>query len=98
MWTEASNNLAKGAYGDPTTVDALLLYWTVLETFHYPSANIVRAQLQARKEAEIQAMKAQEQMLNSKAQSLQMQADETHRSAAINSILTQGNVPAANAP
>lgn len=98
MWTEASNNLAKGAYGDPTTVDALLLYWTVLETFHYPSANIVRAQLQARKEAEIQAMKAQEQMLNSKAQSLQMQADETHRSAAINSIFTQGNVPAANAP
>ena len=48
MWQEASTNLARGAFGDPTSIDALLTYWSVLETFHYPSANVVKSQLEAR--------------------------------------------------
>ena len=101
MWTEASNNLAKGAYGDPTTVDALLLYWTVLETFHYPSANIVKAQLEARKQAEIEAaqaaqmqMIAQQQMMQNAAMAQEEQTRGAVRDAQITSILNEGAGPA----
>jgi len=102
MWTEAANNLARGAYGDPLSVDALLLYWTVLETFHYPGANIVKAQLEARKQAEINSMKAQQQMLMQEAQRKRAEAqaevsgaDMTMRDTEVNNILShEGEVPA----
>ncbi len=52
MWTEAATNLARGAYGDPTSVDALLIYWNILHSFHYPGANLVKEELLRKKEAD----------------------------------------------
>ncbi len=96
MWTEASNNLARGAYGDPTSIDALLLFWTVLETFHYPSANIVRSQLEKRKQAEEQVMQAQQQAMAAAQQTAQAQAQDLQREAEIAQIMQEGVVPAAH--
>lgn len=95
MWTEASSNLARGAYGDPTSIDALLTYWSVMETFHYPSANIVKAQLAERKEAEIRAMNAQKEALQKQAQEKHMEAQDAMRDAEVSEIISQGNEPAA---
>ena len=49
MWREAADNLARGAYGDPRSEEALLLYWSVLESYHYPSAGMVREALERQK-------------------------------------------------
>lgn len=49
MWREAADNLARGAYGDPRSDEALLLYWSVLESYHYPSAGMVRETLERQK-------------------------------------------------
>ena len=103
MWNEASTNLARGAFGDPSSVDALLTYWTVLETFHYPSANIVKAQLEARKQSEIEAaqaaqqqMMAEQQMMQSVSIAQQERESDAVRDAQISAILNnKGNVPAA---
>ncbi len=102
MWQEASTNLARGAFGDPSSVDALLTYWTVLETFHYPSANIVKAQLEARKQAEIEAARAaqqqamaQQQLMQSAAIAQEEQTRGAMRDAQITSILNKGSDPAA---
>ena len=48
MWSEAAANFTRGAYGDPHTPEALLLLWEVLETFHYPSAGMVRESIERR--------------------------------------------------
>lgn len=50
MWKEASENLMRGAYGDPRSDEALLLFWSVLEAFHYPSAGYVREAILERME------------------------------------------------
>ena len=42
MWSEAAANFARGAYGNPTSREAMLLLWQVLESFNYPSAGMVR--------------------------------------------------------
>ena len=51
MWREASENLMRGAYGDPRSQEALLLFWSVLEAFHYPSAGYVRESILERAQA-----------------------------------------------
>ena len=51
MWREAAENLARGAYGDPRSEEALLLYWSVLESYNYPSAGMVRETLERQKQA-----------------------------------------------
>jgi hypothetical protein len=51
MWREAADNLARGAYGDPRSDEALLLYWSVLESYRYPSAGMVRETLERQKRA-----------------------------------------------
>ncbi len=48
MWREAAENLARGAYGDPSSNEALLLYWSVLESYHYPSAGMARETIERR--------------------------------------------------
>ena len=48
MWREAAENLARGAYGDPSSNEALLLYWSVLESYHYPSAGMAREAIERR--------------------------------------------------
>lgn len=48
MWSEAAANFARGAYGDVHSPEALLLLWEVLETFHYPSAGMVRESIERR--------------------------------------------------
>lgn len=53
MWREAAENLARGAFGDPRSNEALLLYWSLLESYHYPSAGMAREEIERRMRAAI---------------------------------------------
>ena len=51
-------NYREGAYGDPASTDAAILFWTVMEQLHYPLAGQAKAHITERqkKEQQIQAM------------------------------------------
>jgi len=50
MWAETRNNLASGTFGDPTSVSTLVLFWNIMERFHYPGAAEIKAQLMEQSE------------------------------------------------
>lgn len=58
MWQETRMNLQQGAFGDPTSSETLLTFWSMMETLHYPSASMLKARF--------------ENMVNTQAQMQQM--------------------------
>ena len=55
LWENAAAHLRAGAFGDPTQLETLLLYWGKLERLHYPGAAETRAALEARKQRQDKA-------------------------------------------
>nr|DAT38431.1 MAG TPA: Portal protein [Caudoviricetes sp.] len=55
MWQELTSQLQAGAFGDPTNLNTLILYWTSMEQEHYPGASekkqYIKEQLAAQQEA-----------------------------------------------
>ena len=39
MWQETRMNLESGAFGDPTRLETLILFWSKMEMLHYPGAS-----------------------------------------------------------
>lgn len=63
MWQETLQNLQAGTFGDPTSYDTLVLYWTRMEQLHYPGAGDAKDFLehkQAQQQAQQQMMQAQQ--------------------------------------
>ena len=48
MWQETRMNLDSGAFGDPTSLETLILFWTKMEMLHYPGASDTRTYLEER--------------------------------------------------
>ena len=46
MWQETRMNLQQGAYGDPTSLETLIVFWTRMELLHYPGAGDTRTYLE----------------------------------------------------
>lgn len=46
MWQETRMNLQTGAFGDPSQLTTLILFWTKMELLHYPGAGETRAYLE----------------------------------------------------
>lgn len=46
MWQETRMNLQTGAFGDPSQLPTLILFWTKMELLHYPGAGDTRAYLE----------------------------------------------------
>jgi hypothetical protein len=63
MWQDAAQMFQMGAFGQPGSMDALLLYWTKLELLHYPGASDTKEWLEMRKEAEERAKSGTEASL-----------------------------------
>ena len=55
MWQETRLNLQTGAFGDPTNIETLILFWTKMEMLHYPGAAETKSYLQEKLEQQ-QAM------------------------------------------
>ena len=66
MWQETRQNLQTGAFGDPASVQTLILFWSKMEMLHYPGAGETKAyledQLQRQQLAQQQAAMMQSQM------------------------------------
>ena len=61
MWQETRMNFQSGAFGDPTQLQTLILFWTKMELLHYPGAGETRAYL----EEELKRQQAAAQMQQS---------------------------------
>lgn len=56
MWQETRMNLQSGAFGNPSELETLILFWSKMDKLHYPGAKDTKAWLEERlKEAKIQA-------------------------------------------
>ena len=50
-------NLQTGAFGDPSSTETLILFWSKMEELHYPTAAEVKNQLQQQMERQSEAMR-----------------------------------------
>lgn len=77
MWQELTSQLQAGAFGDPTNLNTLILYWTSMEQEHYPGASekkqYIKEQLAAQQEA-MQQQAMQQAMLQQTAMQAQSPA------------------------
>ena len=58
MWQETRMNFQTGAYGDPTNIKTLILFWNKMDILHYPGAGETKRFL----EEELKAQIKQQQM------------------------------------
>ena len=85
MWQEARMNLQTGAFGDPSQLQTLILFWGQMETLHYPMAAEAKQYL----EQQLQQQQAAQQ-----AQMMQMQAAQQEQMGQAAAGLSQGTVNA----
>lgn len=55
MWQEIRMNLQTGAFGNPQDPDTLILFWSMMAGQHYPLARDVKEQLEAKRDAAMEA-------------------------------------------
>lgn len=63
MWQETRMNLQSGAFGDPTSLETLVLFWTKMQMLHYPGAGDTKGYLE-------EALERQKETQQSAAQSM----------------------------
>ena len=63
MWQETRMNLQTGAFGDPSSLETLILFWSKMEMLHYPGASDTKTYLEARlmQQTQMQAKMAMQQ-------------------------------------
>lgn len=54
MWQETTAHLQSGAFGDPRSIDTLILYWTKMEEDHFPGAGKIKSLMEQRREEQLQ--------------------------------------------
>ena len=59
MWQETRMNLQTGAFGDPTNIKTLILFWTKMEQLHYPGAGDTRSYLEEELQRQMEMQQAQ---------------------------------------
>ena len=62
MWQETRMNLQSGAFGDPTQIQTLILFWSKMELLHYPGAGETKSYLEEELQRQRAAAMAQQQM------------------------------------
>jgi hypothetical protein len=60
MWQETRMNLQTGAFGDPASLETLIMFWAKMEELHYPGAGGTKKFLEERLEREQTAPPAAE--------------------------------------
>lgn len=90
MWQETRMNLQTGAFGDPTDLQTLILFWTKMELLHYPGASETKAYLEERMQQQQEMMRQQMAMQQQQmqAQLVQGTVDRARQDAARDAGLT----------
>ena len=82
-------NLQTGAFGDPTNLQTLILFWTKMEMLHYPGAGETKSYL----EEELQRQQAQQQQMmqmQAQMQQQQMQVQQAQAQAeTVQNVISQ---------
>lgn len=58
MWQETRMNLQTGAFGDPASLDTLILFWTKMDMLHYPGAGETKRYLEEKLRAQQEQQQA----------------------------------------
>ena len=91
MWQETRMNLQTGAFGDPSSTETLILFWSKMEELHYPGAGETKKYLEERLQreqqqaAQAQRMQIQLQMAAAQQQGRQQAAQDV-RAATANQV------------
>lgn len=62
MWQETRMNLQTGAFGDPNSIDTLILFWNKMEMLHYPGASDTKTYLEEQKQIQTEQQMQQQMM------------------------------------
>ena len=62
MWEQTVQNFTAGAFGDPTNLDTLVMYWVIMEELHYPMAGTYKQYLIQQREQQKQLLLQQQQL------------------------------------
>lgn len=76
MWQETRMNFQNGCFGDPAGSDAQLMFWTIMETLHYPSAAKIKAHIEQKVEEEKRQIKIQQEQAQAVMQQEQILAQQ----------------------
>lgn len=68
MWQETRQNLQTGAFGDPTDIETLILFWAKMEELHYPGAGQTKKHLEEKAQRAEEMQRMQEEMLHAQQQ------------------------------
>lgn len=80
-------NLQTGAFGDPASLQTLVLFWTKMEMLHYPGAGETKSYLEEELRRQAQMQQAQMQMqMAMQQQQAQMEAQAQEAEIAGNVI------------
>ena len=75
MWQEARMNLQTGAFGEPASFEARIMFWEIMTELHYPSASIILENTKAAM-AEAKALQQQQMQMQQQQQQMQMAAQQ----------------------
>lgn len=92
MWQETRNNFASGTFGDPTSLETLIMFWTKMELLHYPGAGDTKAMLEDRVKRQQEAEQAKMAEIASQPVMAQGQAMQMPGELAANTQMN-GNLP-----
>ncbi len=75
MWQETRMNLQTGAFGDPASLDTLILFWTKMDMLHYPGAGETKRYLEEKLRAQQEQQQAMMAMAARQQQAQQVGAE-----------------------
>ena len=76
MWQETRMNLQTGAFGDPASLDTLILFWTKMDMLHYPGAGETKRYLEEKLRAQQEQQQAMMAMAARQQQAQQAGAEK----------------------
>ena len=95
MWQEARMNLQTGAFGDPSQLQTLILFWSQMETLHYPMAAEAKQYLEQQLQQQQAAQQAQMMQIQAAQQAQMGQASAGLDQGTVNAVVQQARAKAA---
>lgn len=95
MWQEARMNLQTGAFGDPSQLQTLILFWSQMQTLHYPMAAEAKQYLEQQLQQQQAAMQQQMMQMQAAQQAQMGQAATGLDQGTVNAVVQQARAKAA---
>lgn len=97
MWQEVRQDLQTGAYGDPSSLETLVIFWTKMESLHYPGAKATKQVMEERLRQQQEQQAAMMRLAQQKQTEAAAQAQAAQEAEAVRSTIQQAQQDAAEA-